>query len=67
MYACSAQRDWGLGVPFNTSQYAVLVHLLAQVSNLRPGMLTHVINNAHIYENQVEGIRLQLDETGGGL
>ncbi|MBC8544610.1 thymidylate synthase [Bianquea renquensis] len=52
--------DWGLGVPFNTSQYAVLVHLLAQVSNLRPGMLTHVINNAHIYENQVEGIRLQL-------
>lgn len=52
--------DWGLGVPFNTSQYAVLVHLLAQVSNLRPGLLTHVINNAHIYENQVEGIRLQL-------
>lgn len=52
--------DWGLGVPFNTSQYAVLVHLLALVSNLRPGLLTHVINNAHIYENQVEGIRLQL-------
>jgi thymidylate synthase len=52
--------DWGLGVPFNTTQYAVLVHLLAQVTNLRPGLFTHVINNAHIYENQVEGLRTQL-------
>lgn len=53
--------DWGLGVPFNTSQYAVLVHLLAQVTGHRPGLFTHVINNAHIYENQVEGIRTQLE------
>lgn len=52
--------DWGLGVPFNTTQYAVLTHLLAQVCSLKPGLFTHVINNAHIYENQVEGIRTQL-------
>lgn len=52
--------DWGLGVPFNTVQYAVLVHLIAQVTNLKVGLLTHVINNAHIYENQVDAIRLQL-------
>lgn len=52
--------DWGLGVPFNTTQYAVLVHLLAQVTGFQPGLFTHVINNAHIYENQVEGIRTQL-------
>ncbi|MCL1924451.1 MAG: thymidylate synthase [Defluviitaleaceae bacterium] len=52
--------DWPLGVPFNTTQYAVLVYLLAQVSNLKPGLFTHVINNAHIYENQVQGIREQL-------
>ena len=52
--------DWGLGVPFNTSQYAVLTHLLAQVCGLKAGLFTHVINNAHIYENQVEGIRTQL-------
>ena len=49
-----------LGVPFNTSQYAVLVHLIAQVTNLKPGLFTHVINNAHIYKNQVEGMKLQL-------
>ncbi|MFR8087076.1 MAG: thymidylate synthase [Lachnospirales bacterium] len=52
--------DWGLGVPFNTTQYAVLVYLLAQVTGFQPGLFTHVINNAHIYENQVAGIRTQL-------
>lgn len=53
--------DMGLGVPFNTSQYALLVHLLAQVTNLKPGLFTHVINNAHIYENHVEPLKKQLN------
>lgn len=52
--------DMPLGVPFNQAQYAVLVHMIAQVTNLRPGLFTHVINNAHVYENQVEGMKLQL-------
>ena len=52
--------DMGLGIPFNTLQYAVLVHLVAKVTGLKPGLFTHVINNAHIYENHVAGLRLQL-------
>lgn len=52
--------DIPLGIPFNMTQYAVLVHLIAQVTNLKPGLFTHVINNAHIYENQIEGMKLQL-------
>ena len=52
--------DMGLGVPFNTTQYAVLVHLVAQATGYRPGLLTHVINNAHIYENQVDALKIQL-------
>lgn len=52
--------DWGLGVPFNTTQYAVLTHLFAQVTDLKPGLFTHVINNAHIYENQIEAMKLQM-------
>lgn len=52
--------DMGLGVPFNTSQYAVLTHLLAQVTDLKVGILTHVINNAHIYENHVPALKEQL-------
>lgn len=53
--------DVPLGVPFNTTQYAVLVHLLAHVTGLKPGLFTHVINNAHIYTNQIEGINEQLE------
>ncbi len=52
--------DMGLGVPFNTTQYAVLTHLIAQSVGYRPGLLTHVISNAHVYENQVEPLKLQL-------
>ncbi|WCK57118.1 thymidylate synthase (plasmid) [Aneurinibacillus sp. Ricciae_BoGa-3] len=54
--------DLGLGIPFNTSQYAVLVHLLAQVTGLKPGLFTHVINNAHVYENHVEALKIQLSK-----
>ena len=36
------------------------VSMIAQVTNLRPGLFTHVINNAHVYENHVEAMRTQL-------
>lgn len=52
--------DMPLGAPFNTTQYAVLVHMIAQATGLKVGILTHVINNAHIYENQVDGMKTQL-------
>jgi thymidylate synthase len=52
--------DWGLGVPFNFSQYAMLVHMIAQVTNLKPGVLTHYINNAHIYDRHYEKLKEQL-------
>jgi len=54
--------DLGLGVPFNTTQYAVLVHLIAQVTGFKPGLFTHVINNAHVYENHVEALKGQIDK-----
>lgn len=55
--------DIGLGVPFNTTQYTVLVHLLAGVTDLKPGLLTHVINNTHIYENHIDGLNVQLSKS----
>lgn len=56
--------DMGLGVPFNMTQYAVLIHLIAQTVGLKPGLFTHVINNAHIYENHVEAMKTQLSRRG---
>lgn len=55
--------DVALGLPFNVTQYAVLVNLLAHVTGLKPGKMTWVINNAHIYENQIDGIKKQLERT----
>ena len=52
--------DMGLGVPFNMAQYAALVHMIAQVSGLRVGLFTHVINNAHVYKNHVDAMKIQL-------
>ena len=52
--------DVPLGLPFNVTQYAVLLNLLAKVNNLEPGTLDWSIKNAHIYENQIDGIREQM-------
>lgn len=52
--------DMPYGVPFNTTQYAELMILLARDLGVRPGLLTHVIADAHIYENQMDGVELQL-------
>jgi len=54
--------DVGLGVPFNTTQFAVLTHMLAQSCGLDVGILTHVINNAHIYENHFEGMNKLIEQ-----
>ena len=38
---------------WNVVQYAVLVHMFAQVSGLKAGELVHVIADAHIYDRHV--------------
>ncbi|WP_336786889.1 thymidylate synthase [Paenibacillus sp. MMO-177] len=53
--------DLGLGVPFNFTQYAVLVHMIAQVTGLKVGQLWHTMTNAHIYENHLEALNKQLE------
>lgn len=53
--------DMGLGVPFNTTQYAILTHMIAQVCGLKVGLLTHVINNTHIYENHFNSVIEQIN------
>ena len=41
---------------WNVVQYAVLVHMLAQVSGLEAGELIHVISDAHIYDRHIDMI-----------
>lgn len=59
--------DVPLGLPFNVTQYAVLLCMLAQVTGLKPGTLDWSIKDAHIYVDQVEPIKEQIrrfDENG---
>lgn len=48
--------DVGLGLPFNVTQYALLVNLIAQVTGLDVGKLYWSSKDVHLYENQLDGI-----------
>ena len=48
---------------WNVVQYAVLIHMLAQVSGLVPGELVHVIADAHIYDRHVPLVEEMLRQT----
>ncbi len=56
----SRSSDVPLGLPFNVVQYAVLCHLIAQSIGAKPGQFTFITNDAHIYENQIDGIKEQI-------
>ena len=59
--------DVPLGLPFNVTQYSVLLMMLCHVTGLKPGTLDWSIKDAHIYVNQIDGINEQIrrfDENG---
>ena len=52
--------DLFLGVPFNIASYSLLVYLIAHVTNTTPKEFIHTIGDAHIYENHIEQVKMQM-------
>lgn len=71
--------DAFLGVPFNISSYALLLHMIAHVCGLRAGDFVYTLGDYHIYKNHVEQVeellsrepfplpRLEINDDAGQL
>ena len=59
-YVHQRSADVPLGLPFNISQYAVLLSMFAKATGYEVGTMSWSIMDAHIYLNQLEGIKQQV-------
>jgi thymidylate synthase len=55
--------DMFLGVPFNIASVSLLVYLIASITDTYPDKVSLIIGDAHIYEEHIEQVKIQLDRT----
>lgn len=52
--------DWGCGLPWNISSYALLTYILAKRTGLKPATLIMQLTHVHMYEQHIEAAKQQL-------
>lgn len=57
--------DMFLGVPFNIASYALMLHIVAQITGLEPDELILTLGDAHIYHDHLDAVTEQLKRTPG--
>lgn len=60
LYTHQRSADLPVGVPYNLASYALLTHMLAQQTGLKPGRLAYSFGDAHIYADQASLVEEQL-------
>ena len=53
--------DVGLGLPFNVASYALLLEILAKITNMVPDQLIGSLGDTHLYNNHIELVKEQID------
>ena len=53
--------DMALGVPFNIASYSFLLHMIGNLTNLKPYEFIYNIGDAHIYQQHIDDIRKQIN------
>lgn len=57
MYQRSA--DVMLGYPFNIASYALMLHIIANLTGYKPGKLHTIVGDGHIYKNHYKNAKIQ--------
>ena len=52
--------DVFLGVPFNIASYALLLHMIAKITDLEVGYFVHTLGDAHLYKNHLKQAKTQI-------
>lgn len=60
-------NDCFLGTPYNISEYALLLHMMAQVVHMIPDELVYTIGDAHLYNNSIEASKTIIERDGYDL
>jgi thymidylate synthase/dihydrofolate reductase len=60
MYCFNRSSDLGLGLPFNIASSALLLTIIASLTDLKPRYLEISIGDAHVYSNHIEQLERQI-------